>query len=660
MFEIQEAMSGEQYAFVILLAGFALFVGVSLWTRTRMMAVGFSLFAVAILVFSDFRKGAPSVDSQSGKQATRPLVAEREGFASSKQCRSCHPSQYESWHHSYHRTMTTLAAPDTVKGEFDNVVYSFDGLTFQMTRRGDEFWVEMDDPDHSPGSQARPERVERKIEMITGSHHMQVYWYASGITRQMRMLPISYLIGDKRWAPEEATFLRPPSADKAKLPGAWNINCIRCHATYGNPGKLSDVEMYSEVGEFGIACEACHAPAEIHAHGARNPLTRYQSHLTGAAGHSVVNPGGLDPVRASQVCGNCHGIHDVARIEDEAFFTHGFRFRPGDTLEPYRHTLHPSDAEYWNEVLEIDTKYIQNRYWSDGEVRVTGREYNGLVESPCFQHDDAERKMTCLSCHRMHPASDNPRDLEEWRDDQLGIGMRGNAACLQCHGEYSRKLEKHTGHAPESPGSLCYNCHMPHTTYGLMTAIRSHTVTSPDVEKDLQTGRPNACNQCHFDRTLAWAAEQLEKRYEIRAPRLSASDRTTAAAVRWSVRGDAGQRALMAWTFGWEDAKSAAGHDWAPFYLAMLMEDPYAVVRHMAYKSLRKLPGYSDIVFDYVAPVEERAAIVRAILSRWEADETRSTAADVTVLIDDHGKIDRARLAELLAERDNFPLDLAE
>jgi hypothetical protein len=33
----------------------------------------------------------------------------------------------------------------------------------------------------------------------------------------------------------------------------------------------------------------------------------------------------------------------------------------------------------------------------------------------------------------------------------------------------------HTHHASNSSGNECYNCHMPHTTYGVLSAIRSTT-----------------------------------------------------------------------------------------------------------------------------------------------------------------------------------------
>src|SRR4051812_11128038 len=42
-------------------------------------------------------------------------------YVSSANCRSCHPDQYASWHRSFHRTMTQLPSPKTVRGSFDNV-----------------------------------------------------------------------------------------------------------------------------------------------------------------------------------------------------------------------------------------------------------------------------------------------------------------------------------------------------------------------------------------------------------------------------------------------------------------------------------------------------------------------------------------------------------
>ena len=80
--------------------------------------------------------------------------------------------------------------------------------------------------------------------------------------------------------------------------------------------------------------------------------------------------------------------------------------------------------------------FIMNRskhpFWSDGQVRVSGRDYNGMVESACYIRGD----LTCMSCHTMHPESTNRAALARWADDQLKPGMRTNLACIQCHQEY--------------------------------------------------------------------------------------------------------------------------------------------------------------------------------------------------------------------------------
>lgn len=194
-------------------------------------------------------------------------------------------------------------------------------------------------------------------------------------------------------------------------------------------------------------------------------------------------------------------------------------------------------------------------FWPDGMARATGREFSGLIESPCYQRGS----MWCLSCHEMHQKSGDMRTPAEWAAGQLKTDMDGNLACVQCHNRFedAAVTAQHTHHKADSSGSKCYNCHMPHTTYGLLKAARSHMVNSPNVSECLQAGRPNACNLCHQDKTLAWSAENLSLWYKHAIPKLSADEESIAASVLWALRGDAGQRALTAWSFSWSDAHPA-------------------------------------------------------------------------------------------------------
>jgi hypothetical protein len=184
---------------------------------------------------------------------------------------------------------------------------------------------------------------------------------------------------------------------------------------------------------------------------------------------------------------------------------------------------------------------------------------------------------------------------------------------------------------------------MPFTSYGLLKAIRSHTVTSPSVESSLKTGRPNACNLCHLDKSLSWAQDRLANWYAKTKSELSEDEAQTPASVIWLLRGDAGQRALIAWHMGWDDAKNASGTDWLPRYLAETLTDTYSVVRYIGQRSLKRLPGFEHLAYDYIGPKTERSQVREDVLKRC----TRTMP-------------EMEKTARLLRERDDPPMELYE
>ena len=202
---------------------------------------------------------------------------------------------------------------------------------------------------------------------------------------------------------------------------------------------------------------------------------------------------------------------------------------------------------------------------------------------------------------------------------------------------------------------------MPNTTFGLLHAMRSHQVSSPTVHESIAYGRPNACNLCHLDRTLAWTAEKLHEWYNQPVPNLSQDDQTIAAAVQWIVKGDAGQRVLMAWGFGWEPAQKIAGRDWLYPYLIYTLNDPYAAVRFDAWKSLQTLPGFANFSFEYTAAeglLKEGAAHA---YEKWLRD-VRSPSASYRpeTLLDSDGRLQKDIFQRLQIERDDKRIILSE
>ena len=327
----------------------------------------------------------------------------------------------------------------------------------------------------------------------------------------------------------------------------------------------------------------------------------------------------LDHRRASHVCANCHGATSVKQRGDaQVWHEQGSSFRPGDDLLEHRHLIRatkPTEA-MTAELLQHDPTLFESVFWPDGMVRVTGREYSGLVESVCH----VEGELSCLSCRTMHNAGAAKRSPDDpWNDDQLRVGMRSNKACIDCHQDYTgHKLAQHTHHLDASQGSKCYNCHMPHTSYGLLKAARSHQISNPPVTETLQVVRQNACNNCHIDKTLQWTADHLHEWYGHEKKELPDAHQKISSVVLALLAGDAGQRALAAWALSWEPALEASGRTWQGSLLAYGLNDPYDAPRWMAVNSLKKLEPTIDSKLTAQLSETEAEAIRQMLLARAE------------------------------------------
>ncbi len=570
---------------------------------------------------------------------TRPVAVKSDGYIGSDACQECHPHEHEMWHDSFHRTMTQVASAQSVVGHFD-VELELLGRRYRLGREKDTFWVEFE-------QEGDGETLRRNVVLCTGSHHMQVYWLSTGRGRELAIVPFVWLIPEQRWIPRHMAFLQPP-VDESNMPieidewlferARWNGTCTICHTTHPQPHVDVD-PMMSRVAEFGIACEACHGPAESH-------VRLHKGDNNSHTSDPIVHPPSLTHQRSSEVCGQCHSVQ-VFEEGDKNFLAKigsGPLYRPGDNL-----------SEIWQFLQDGSD---DTHFWSDGMVRVTGREFSGLSGSACY----LDVKMSCLSCHNMHQGKDDPRPRQDWADDQLKPLMRGNEGCLQCHTKYrsAGSLTAHTRHPPSSPGSVCYNCHMPNTNYGLLKATRSHLINSPSAEETLSTGRPNACNLCHLDKSLKWTADSLKEWFDQPAPQLRGEfARNVSLAVDMALRGDAGQRAMIAWHMGWEPARKASSEAWLPAYLSILMDDDYDAIRFIAHRSLKQIGRYDDIDFDFVAPAAERAEPCRQVIDRWLEQMKSKPIHNPSVLVT-HDGLELEMVEQLLQERNHRAVVLVE
>jgi hypothetical protein len=120
------------------------------------------------------------------------------GYVSSAACVSCHPGEHASFRHTYHRSMTQAATPDTVQAPLDGRPLVLDGRTIRLERRRDEVWATLPDPDAVIAGEPAPD-VTRRVVLTTGSHREQAFWVSGERSGDLRLVPFVWLVRDAAW-----------------------------------------------------------------------------------------------------------------------------------------------------------------------------------------------------------------------------------------------------------------------------------------------------------------------------------------------------------------------------------------------------------------------------------------------------------------------------
>lgn len=626
----------------------------------------FLLALIALLVWLATR-GEPNLDDQDDNQPPEvarrsiPAPTVRPGHVGSSVCQECHQDQHASWHKTYHRTMTQVASPQTIQANFDGQSQISWGQEFRFDRDGDDFLVTMPDLQWQADQMERgqlpaefagtPPTNQYKVVMATGSHNAQHYWVEGLKEEQPVRIPFVYLVNEKRLVPSHDAWLQAPDWWKSRHyfehnTGLWNRACSSCHSLAAAPGfDLETGDMRTQFAELGISCESCHGPGLEHAQFQQTQLLALELDPNKAAAKSkvdnskrrpdktIVNPAHLSHRASTHLCGRCHS--EFVQRDPVNYMQRGLEFKPGKMLGQWVKLSYFGDGK---------APWVPETYWPDGTQRVSGDEFLGTTASPCF----LKGEMSCISCHSMHDSEPNK---------QLAEGMHSNQACLQCHEEMASNISEHTHHAADSTGSNCMNCHMPHTAYAFLAAQRTHRIDSPSVDNSVEFGKPNACNLCHLDKSLDWTAQQLKSWYDIDTKsELPAESKQQSAAAKWMLSGNAVQRAVTGWHFGWEPALQASGRDWQPRLLAEELDDSYSVIRKIAQRSLTRFSEFESLKYDFIGPPEQRRQVRDAVIERWKKSET---AQETLRRILNDTDSDR-QVEKFLKNQDKSPLGLFE
>ena len=231
----------------------------------------------------------------------RVLEHPSEGYVTSNDCRACHPGQYATWHESYHSTMTQVVEPGTVQATNEGDL-RVRGRDYRLERRGTSNAGSF--PVDSPGGGDISESKTVRLTQVTGSHHMQVFWYSFGDQRGLGIVVELYFHLEERRrinlvlgfhaassTPRRTWALEPTSSSvtpPTRLTHAGNAVCAATAAAE------------TEVGEYGISLTtACHGPGDVHAGLNRNRAAALPAPLLGLGGrlHRPPHPARREGVR---------------------------------------------------------------------------------------------------------------------------------------------------------------------------------------------------------------------------------------------------------------------------------------------------------------------------------------------------------------------------
>lgn len=412
--------------------------------------------------------------------AVEPHRTAELGYVGSETCGGCHQAEAKLWQSSQHRRAMDHATDQSVRGDFNDATFEHAGIRSRLFREGKKFLVETDGPD---GKLATFE-----VKYTFGVDPLQQYLIEFPDGR-LQALSIAWDTrpkeqGGQRWfhlyANETVTSNDP--LHWTKLNQNWNFMCAECHSTGVHKNYDAGKDRFATTfTEISVGCEGCHGSGASHVAWARQKpasrgadrglLVRFDER-TGVTWSTET--GTLTPKRSAEppvlrkeveTCGRCHA-------------------RRGQLSEDWTPGRPLSDT---HRVSLLDPQ----RFHADGQMRDDEETYN---YAPFKQSKMFARGVTCSDCHEPHSAA---------------LKAPGDGVCAQCHAPATYESVAHRHHADASPPPGCPSCHMPERRYMVVDRRHDHGFRIPRPDLSENTGTPNACNDCHRDRSASWAAQQI-------------------------------------------------------------------------------------------------------------------------------------------------------
>ena len=411
------------------------------------------------------------------KTAERPAAAAT--FVGRAACAGCHAEEDRRWTGSHHDLAMQEATDKTVLGNFADATFTHFGVTTTFTKREGKFFAKTDGPDGK--------LHEYPIAYTFGVYPLQQYLIAFPGGRFQALNVVwdtrPAKDGGQRWFhlyPKEAV----PHDDPLHWTGPyqnWNYMCADCHSTNVKKGFTVATNSYATTwSELNVSCEACHGPGSAHVAWAeavkagkakkddadKGLAVTLNDHdkaswefdmKTGIAKRSVPRTSHA----VVETCARCHARRSVVAAD----YVFG---------QPLMQTYRPA-------------LLTEGLYFADGQIQDEVYEYGSFLQSKMHAAG-----VTCTNCHNAH---------------DLKVPVSADRVCAACHLPEKFDTPAHTFHKAGSTGSRCVSCHMPTRDYMVVHARHDHSFRAPRPDLSVSIGTPNACTQCHRNKSNAWAAE---------------------------------------------------------------------------------------------------------------------------------------------------------
>lgn len=399
------------------------------------------------------------VDSFTSRDAKySDIQSHSGGYTGDESCKKCHKTEFYEWKKSDHYMSMLPPNDSTVSGDFNNVTFKADGVTSRFFKKGNKFFI------NTEGNDGKNHDFE--VKYTFGYKPLQQYLveFPGG---RMQVPRLSWDVNKKKWFNQYAG-QKIPSHDWLHWTGNaqnWNTMCATCHSTNLNKNYDVKTDKYkTSYSIINVSCESCHGAGKQHIDYLNGVDYKLGKKVAGSYLNLNKNTNQTELINS---CAPCH-----ARISDISK-TH---LNSKEIMDSYIPQI--PDSEF---------------FYADGQVKEEDYIYTSFLQSKMYA-----KGVSCINCHNPHTTK---------------LKYVGNQTCTQCHLTTKYDVPTHTFHPKGSSSASCVNCHMPGKLFMGNDYRHDHSFRVPRPDLSVKYGTPNACSNCHKDKSEKTLANAIVKWY---------------------------------------------------------------------------------------------------------------------------------------------------